>query len=58
MKTGTVRQSIGIDCAKDEFVAAFCCSKELRGSDCKQTRAFKNNKPGLRQVHGLAEQAA
>lgn len=46
IKTGTVRQSIGIDCAKDEFVAAFCCSKELRGSECKQTRAFKNNKQG------------
>lgn len=47
MKTGIVRQSIGIDCAKDEFVAAFCCSKELRGSECKQTRAFKNNKQGF-----------
>ncbi|MBK8498449.1 MAG: IS110 family transposase [Flavobacteriales bacterium] len=47
MKTGTVRQSIGIDCAKDEFVAAYCCSNELRGSECKQTRAFKNNKQGF-----------
>jgi transposase len=47
MKTGTVRQSIGIDCAKDEFVAAYCCSSELRGSECKQTRAFKNNKQGF-----------
>lgn len=47
MKTGTIRQSIGIDCAKDEFVAAYCCSSELQGSECKQTRAFKNSKQGI-----------
>lgn len=46
-KTETVRQAIGIDCAKDEFVAAYCFSKELRGSECKQTRSFKNNKQGI-----------
>src|SRR5690606_13582305 len=47
MRTVTVRQSIGIACAKDEFVAAYCCSSELRGSECKQTRAFKNSKYGF-----------
>ena len=47
MKVRIVRQSIGIDCAKDEFVAAYCFSKELRGSECKQTRSFKNNKQGI-----------
>ncbi|MBK8499198.1 MAG: transposase [Flavobacteriales bacterium] len=58
MKTGTVRQSIGIDCAKDEFVAAYCCSNELRGSECKQTRAFKNNKQGFARFMAWQEQAA
>lgn len=46
-KPTTVRQSVGIDCAKDEFVAAYCCSTELRGSECRQTRAFKNTKQGI-----------
>lgn len=47
MKTGIMRQSIGIDCAKDEFVAAYCCSNDLRGSECKETRSFKNSKQGI-----------
>ena len=45
-----MRQSVGIDCAKDEFVAAYCCSHELLGSECQQTRAFKNSKQGFARL--------
>ncbi len=47
MKEKIIRQSVGIDIAKDEFVAAFCQSGELLGSQCRETRTFKNNRKGI-----------
>jgi transposase len=47
MKVKAIRQSVGIDCAKNEFVASYCFSAELLGCECKETRSFKNNMAGF-----------
>lgn len=49
-----IKQSVGIDCSKDELVTCFACMDEQFEISCKATKTFSNTKSGIIQLVSFA----